>query len=71
MHFHTFKLFAISAPNKGFDEPAVGIWSNNICKIDKAEMIKGIQKCKPKDLVIVGYPKTKPAHIHWAKGSPR
>jgi hypothetical protein len=31
---------------------------------DKAEMIKGIKKCKPKNLVIVGYPKTKPAHIH-------
>ena len=55
----------------GYTKTLNSVESNNICKIDKAEMRKGIKKCKPKDLVIVGYPKTKPAHIHWAKGSPR
>ena len=45
-----------------FDAPPSGWWSNNICKIDNAEIIKGSRKCKPKNLGIVGSPTTKPPH---------
>ena len=57
--------------DKGFDEPSSIEWSNNICQADKSEIGKGINKCKVKNLVKVGWPTLNPPHNHWAPGSPR
>ena len=54
--------------DKGFDEPSSIEWSNNICQADKSEIGKGINKCKVKNLVKVGWPTLNPPHNHWAPG---
>ena len=56
--------------DKGFDEPIPIERSNKKCQADKAEMGKGIKKCKVKNLLKVALPTLNPPHNHWAPRSP-
>ena len=56
--------------DKGFDEPIPIERSNKKCQADKAEMGKGIKKCKVKNLVNVALFTWKPPHNSLANGEP-
>ena len=56
--------------DKGFDEPIPIERSNKKCQKDKAEMGKGIKKCKVKNLVKLALPTRNPPHNHSVALSP-
>ena len=56
--------------DKGFDEPIPIERSNKKCQADKAEMGKGIKKCKVKNLPKLALPTRNPPHNHSVALSP-